>query len=113
MDAVATKVDMRALQPVVEDAYKAFRRHARPAFPLDVCLNCCMDAGLERDMREKPLRQLTSRHFYEYNTSAKSMEQPAAEILFLEFWPARDYQANMGCLPFNTMVDAVFDHLTQ
>lgn len=83
MDAVAPNVDKQALKSVVEDAYKAFRRHARPAFPLDVCLNCCIDAVLEREMREKPLRELTARHFYEYNTSAKSAEQPAAEILYL------------------------------
>jgi hypothetical protein len=83
MDAVAPNIDKQALQSVVEDAYKAFRRHARPAFPLDVCLNCCMDADLEREMREKPLRELTARHFYEYNTSAKGAEQPVAEILYL------------------------------
>lgn len=75
-------VNTQLLQ-VVDDAYKAFRRHAPPAGPLDVCLNCCMDADLEREMREMPLRKLTARHFYEYNTSAKSAGQPVDEILYL------------------------------
>lgn len=83
MDAVATDARQQALQLAVAEAYKAFRRHPRPAFPLDVCLNCCMDAGLEREMREKPLRALTARHFRQYNTSAKSAEQPPAEIRYL------------------------------
>lgn len=82
MEAVAPNVEQQELQLVVEDAYKAFR-HARPAYPLDVCLNCCMDAELEQEMRKKPLRELTARHFYEYNTSAKSAEQPVDEILYL------------------------------
>lgn len=74
--------DPQTLRPVVEDAYKAFR-HAPPAYPLDVCLGCCMDVALEKEMREKPLRELSDRHFYEYNTSAKSGEQPAGELLYL------------------------------
>lgn len=77
------EADKQALQSVIEAAYKAFRRHARPVLPLDVCLDCCMDPRVEREMREKPLRELTARHFYEYNTSAKSAEQPAAEMLYL------------------------------
>lgn len=82
MNAVAPTAEKKAMQSVIADAYKAFR-HARPAFPLDVCLNCCMDAELEQEMREKPLRELTARHFYQYNSSAKSAVQPVDEILYL------------------------------
>lgn len=73
----------KPLQLVVEDAYKVFRRHRPPSRVLDVCLNCCMSADLEQEMRRLPLRDLTAQHFYEYNTSAKSEVQPAAEIQYL------------------------------
>jgi hypothetical protein len=70
------------LQAAIDDAYRVFARQPRPAFPLDVCLGCCMDSALEREMRELPLRRLGARHFYEYNTSAKSGEQPVTELLY-------------------------------
>lgn len=73
----------KPLLSVVEDAYRVFRRHGPPSQLLDVCLNCCMSADLEQEMRRLPLRDLTAQHFYEYNTSAKSEVQPAAEIRYL------------------------------
>ena len=73
----------KPLHLVVEEAYRVFRRHQPPSQMPDVCLNCCMSADLEQEMRRLPLRELTARHFYEYNTSAKSEVQPAAEILYL------------------------------
>ena len=71
------------LRSVVEDAYRVFRRYKPPASSLDACLNCCMSAELEREMRQLPLTKLTRQHFYEYNTAAKSEVQPAAELLYL------------------------------
>ena len=50
---------------------------------LDVCINCCMDAELEAEMRRVPLRSISAKHFYQYNTSAKSEQQPVDEIKYL------------------------------
>jgi hypothetical protein len=42
-----------------------------------------MDESLEKEMRRLPLRQITARHFYEYNASAKSEVQPEYELKYL------------------------------
>ncbi|WCM89083.1 hypothetical protein [Acidovorax sp. NCPPB 3576] len=72
-----------ALREAVDAAYAAFQRHGPPTQMLDVCTGCCMDEAMEREMRRLPLREITARHFYEYNSSAKSSEQPAEEMLYL------------------------------
>lgn len=72
-----------ALEAAVQTAYKTFAAYTAPQDLLDVCTACCMDAALEREMRRLPLRQLTEQHFYQYNDSAKSLEQPADEIKYL------------------------------
>ena len=71
-----------ALRTVVDAACATFKHHEPPKGTLDVCLGCCMDEELEREMRRMPLRQVTTRHFYEYNSSAKSREQPPEELLY-------------------------------
>lgn len=71
------------LEAAKQAVYQAFDRYDAPHGLLDVCTACCMDAELEREMRRLPLRQLTQRHFYEYNDSAKSPVQPAEEIKYL------------------------------
>ncbi|EJE50851.1 hypothetical protein PMI14_04480 [Acidovorax sp. CF316] len=71
-----------ALREAVDAAYAAFQHHRAPTQMLDVCIACCMDEAMEREMRRLPLRQVTNRHFYEYNGSAKSSEQPADELLY-------------------------------
>ena len=71
------------LQIATQAVYQAFSRYDAPHGLLDVCTACCMDAGLEREMRRLPLRQLKEKHFYEYNDSAKSQVQPADEIKYL------------------------------
>ncbi|MES2608849.1 MAG: hypothetical protein V4679_01345 [Pseudomonadota bacterium] len=71
-----------ALHEAVDAAYAAFQHHGAPAGMLDVCMPCCVDETTERELRRLPLRQLTARHFYEYNGSAKSSEQPADELLY-------------------------------
>lgn len=71
-----------ALSTAVQEVYRAFSSYRAPTVMLDVCTGCCMDAALERDMRQLPLRQLTREHFYQYNTSAKSEVQPANEIKY-------------------------------
>lgn len=75
---IATK-----LEAATQAAYKAFAQYQAPDYLLDVCTACCMSAKLEQEMRSLPLRQLTQRHFYEYNDSAKSQVQPAREIKYL------------------------------
>ncbi|XVJ68219.1 MAG: hypothetical protein HEQ39_00055 [Rhizobacter sp.] len=81
-DHVKQPIGGEPLRSVVADAYQALRRHKPPTQCLDVCLNCCMSPALEREMRQLPLRELKAHHFYEYNTSAKSEQQPAAELLY-------------------------------
>ncbi|HEX7686644.1 MAG TPA: hypothetical protein VF453_03005 [Burkholderiaceae bacterium] len=50
---------------------------------MDVCTACCCPVEVERELREWPLARLTARHFYQYNDSAKSEVQPAAELRHL------------------------------
>lgn len=71
-----------ALRSVVDATYTAFQQYGAPTHTLDVCMPCCVDEATERELRRLPLRQLTARHFYEYNGSAKSSEQPADELLY-------------------------------
>ena len=71
-----------ALRAAVDAAYAAFQRYEAPKSMLDVCLSCCVDEATERELRRLPLRQLTARHFREYNGSAKSSEQPVDELLY-------------------------------
>lgn len=72
-----------AMRDAVDELYRVFDSHSAPKHPLDVCTHCCMDAELEVEMRHLPLRQLTATHFYKYNASAKSAEQPADEIKYV------------------------------
>lgn len=72
-----------AMRKSVEDLYAVFRRYKAPEYMLDVCINCCMDAKLEAEMRRMPLRSIPARYFYEYNCSAKSALQPVDEIKYL------------------------------
>jgi hypothetical protein len=71
------------LKQAVDRLYAVFSRYRAPPYCLDVCLACCMDESLEKEMRRLPLRQITARHFYEYNSSAKSEVQPENEIKYL------------------------------
>lgn len=71
-----------ATHGVVERLYAVFKSYEAPHC-LDVCTHCCMDAALEVEMRRLPLRQLTAKHFYGYNDSAKSDPQPADELKYL------------------------------
>jgi len=70
------------LDAAVEMAYQTFAHYRAPEGLLDVCTDCCMDAELEHEMHRLPLRQLTRKHFYQYNNSAKSEVQPADEIKY-------------------------------
>ena len=72
-----------SLQDAVQNVYRVFSRHKAPKGLLDVCIACCMDEADESEMRRLPLRELTTRHFYAYNDTAKSEQQPAAELLYL------------------------------
>jgi hypothetical protein len=72
-----------ALSLAIEQLYATFNGYRAPTDLLDVCTHCCMSPELEKEMRKMPLRQLTIKHFYEYNTSAKSSEQPPEEIKYL------------------------------
>mgnify|MGYP001764925584 CR=1 FL=1 len=71
------------LDAAVQNLYTVFARYPAPTFPLDVCLGCCVDPKVERELRELPLRSLTAHHFYEYNDSAKGQVQPVGEVKYL------------------------------
>lgn len=69
-----------ALATAIEHAYRVFSAYPPPAGTLDVCTRCCVDPEMELQMRTLPLRPLGREHFLDYNFSAKSEAQPAAEI---------------------------------
>lgn len=71
------------LDAAVQNLYAVFSPCPAPAFPLDVCLACCVDEQVERELRELPLRSLTARHFRQYNDSAKGPVQPVGEVKYL------------------------------
>lgn len=81
--ATATATGHPELDAAVQDLYAVFGGYPAPAFPLDVCLACCVDGQVERELRELPLRSLTARHFYQYNGSAKGTVQPVGELKYL------------------------------
>ena len=72
-----------AVKQAVDRLYAAFSNYRAPQHCLNVCLACCMDEALEKEMRRLPLRQISARHFYEYNCSAKDRPQPAYELKYL------------------------------
>lgn len=79
-----TKVKLTTeLAQAIENCYDVFSGYTLEDEILDVCTECCMDADLEREMHTLPLREITTKHFYEYNDSAKSFVQPTAEIKYL------------------------------
>lgn len=69
-----------ALQSAVDGAYLAFRRHGTRSLPLDICGYCCVSEETAQRLRDQPLACLTAHDFYEYNGSAKSEVQRAAEV---------------------------------
>jgi len=71
------------LKRAIDRLYTVFSRYRAPSYSLDVCLVCCMDETLEKEMRRLPLRRISARHFYEYNCSAKSEVQPEDELMYL------------------------------
>lgn len=84
MKTITNQPELSApVRGAVEKLYAVFKPYAAPQHMLDVCTHCCMDAELEVEMRKLPLRQLTARHFYQYNGSAKSDPQPVDEIKYL------------------------------
>lgn len=81
--AVAPATRHPELDAAVQNLYTVFARYSAPTFPLDVCLGCCVDEQVERELREWPLRTLTAHHFYQYNGSAKGPVQPVGEVKYL------------------------------
>jgi hypothetical protein len=72
----------QTIKEAVTNLYAAFKRYEAPSQTLDVCLGCCVEPKIEREMRELPLESLYRHHFYRYNDSAKSEIQPASEIKY-------------------------------
>ena len=69
------------LQSAVDGVYLAFhRRHGSRSLPLDICGYCCVSDETAQRLRDQPLARLTASDFREYNGSAKSEIQRAAEV---------------------------------
>lgn len=81
--AVAPATGYAELDAAVQDLYAVFGGCPAPAFPLDVCLACCVEGRVEQELRELPLGSLTARHFFQYNDSAKGPVQPVGEVKYL------------------------------
>ena len=73
----------QALGLAIDQLYAVFGHYDAPRYMLDVCTPCCMSPQLEKEMRTLPLQQLTAKHFYAYNDSAKNPVQPPDEIKYL------------------------------
>lgn len=58
-----------ALSQAIERCYRLFAKYPAPEH-LEACTDCCMRPDIEREMRTLPLRSLSARHFWEYNTAA-------------------------------------------
>ena len=71
-----------ALNQSLDRLYDVFGHCHAPKAMLDVCIACCMDADLEKEMRRVPLHKLTEKHFYAYNGTAKSRVQPVDELRY-------------------------------
>lgn len=70
------------MQAIIERAYQVFSRYPVPQ-QFDVCLGCCVSIRDERVLRQTPLRHLMPEVLYEYNSSARSLQQDASEIRYL------------------------------
>jgi len=77
LPSIAPTAELRA---AVAQAYDVFARFPEPRFPLGVCLACCVSPEIERELRQWKLPALTAHHLYEYNASAKPMQQSVAEL---------------------------------
>ena len=71
-----------AMQDIIERAYQVFSRYPVPQ-QFDVCMPCCVSLEEERTLRQTPLRFLSREALYDYNSSAKSMQQDSSEIRYL------------------------------
>ena len=69
-----------ALQSAVDGVYLAVRRRARRPPTLDICDYCCVSEETALRLRDLPPARLDASDFREYNTSAKSEIQDAAEV---------------------------------
>jgi len=69
-----------ALQAAVDGVHLAFRRFRSRSTSLDICGYCCVSEETATRLREAPLASLASSDFREYNGSAKSRVQCAAEV---------------------------------
>jgi hypothetical protein len=83
MKKILNRQPVPTLKHAVDRLYAVFSGYRAPSHYLDVCLMCCMDEELEKEMRQLPLRQISAGHFYAYNNTAKSELQPADELKYL------------------------------
>lgn len=71
----------KKLKNTIVDCYRQFAGYDAPS-ELDVCTACCVELKIEEEMRTLPLSELTEKHFYQYNSSAKGDVQPVDEIKY-------------------------------
>ena len=71
----------KTMKKVIDGFYHVFDYPA-PTDKLNVCLHCCMADETEEQMRTLPLKKLTQKHFYDYNSSAKNEIECPSELKY-------------------------------
>ncbi len=71
------------LQQAIAQCYAEFAHyHAPQVNELNVCLTCCMPMNVAEEMCHLPLRQISAKHIWEYNSSAKSSPEYANQYKY-------------------------------
>lgn len=71
------------LRQEINRCYDVFGKCSPPTAPLNAC-TCpiCLDPALELELRCLPLRELTQKHLYQYNSAAKDTVEKSDEIKY-------------------------------
>lgn len=71
------------LRQEINHCYDVFGKYSPPTAPLNAC-TCpiCLDPALEQALRRLPLRELTQKQLYQYNSAAKDAIERPHEIKY-------------------------------
>ncbi len=72
----------QSLKSIIDECYRAFEKYPTPQPPLNICYECCVSPKIANDLVTLPLKELTQKQLYEYNTSAKNSEENPNEIKY-------------------------------
>lgn len=71
-----------SLRPEINRCYDVFYHYATPKPPLNICYDCCVSPEIAKALVTLPLKDLTQKHLYEYNSSAKNAIETPDEIKY-------------------------------